>query len=39
MSKHKKSGSAIFMYCIIAITIAVSTLCFTLYYRDINKKS
>ncbi len=32
MSKPKKSGSAIFMYCVIAVTLAVAAVCFTLYY-------
>ncbi|MBQ8585660.1 MAG: hypothetical protein IJ452_05185 [Butyricicoccus sp.] len=32
MEKAKKSGSAIFMYCVIALAIAVSGVCFTLYY-------
>jgi len=37
MSKTKKSGPAIFMYCIIAITVVISIVCFTLYYRNIYK--
>lgn len=32
MSKAKKSGSAIFMYCVIAITFVIAIICFTLYY-------
>jgi len=32
MSKAKKSGPAIFMYCVIAITLIISIVCFTLYY-------
>ena len=32
MEKQKKSGSAIFMYCVIGATVALSTACFTLYY-------
>jgi len=32
MSKVKKSGPAIFMYCVIAITAIVSIICFALYY-------
>ena len=37
MSKNKKSGPAIFMYCVIAIAIIISVVCFTLYYRNIYK--
>ena len=37
MSKVKKSGPAIFMYCVIAITAIISTICFILYYRNIYK--
>ena len=37
MAKTKKSGPAIFMYCIIGITLVVSIICFTLYYGDIYK--
>jgi len=32
MSKPKKSGSAIFMYCVIAATLLTAAVCFTLYY-------
>ena len=39
MSKTKKSGSAIFMYCVIAITLVISIICFTLYYRNIYKNN
>ena len=35
MSKTKKSGPAIFMYCIIAITVITSIVCFSLYYTNI----
>ena len=35
MKKIKKSGPAIFMYCIIGITVIISTVCFMLYYRNI----
>ena len=35
MAKTKISGPAMFMYCVIAICIASSTLCFTLYYKNI----
>ena len=34
MSKTKKSGPAIFMYCVIAITAIMSTICFVLYYKN-----
>ena len=37
MSKNKKSGPAIFMYCVIAVTIITCVICFTLYYRNIYK--
>ena len=37
MSKTKKSGPAIFMYCVIAITLAIAIVCFALYYGNINK--
>ena len=37
MSKNKKSGSAIFMYCTIAVTIITWVICFSLYYRNIYK--
>lgn len=39
MNKAKKSGSAIFMYCVIAITIIIWVLCFTLYYNNIYKNT
>lgn len=32
MRKTKKSGPAIFMYCVIALTLVCSTACFILYY-------
>ena len=35
--KTKKSGPAIFMYCVIAITLIVSVICFYLYYNCIIK--
>jgi len=35
MSKTKRSGPAIFMYCVIAITVLTSIICFVLYYRNI----
>ena len=37
MSKTKKSGPAIFMYSVIAITLVTSSICFYLYYGRINK--
>ena len=37
MSKPKKSGPAIFMYCVIGITLITSIICFYLYYRNIYK--
>lgn len=37
MSKSKKSGPAIFMYSVIAITVIVSIICFVLYYGNIYK--
>ena len=37
MSKTKKSGPAIFMYCVIAITLIISIICFILYYINIYK--
>ena len=35
----KKSGPAIFMYCVIAITLITSIICFTFYYKNIHKNS
>lgn len=37
MSKTKKSGPAIFMYCVIGITLIISIICFYLYYGNIYK--
>ena len=37
MTKPKKSGPAIFMYCVIAITVIISIVCFALYYGNIYK--
>ena len=37
MKKTKKSGPAIFMYSVIAITIITWVICFNLYYRNIYK--
>ena len=39
MSKTKISGPAIFMYCIIGITLLTSIICFYLYYGNINTSS
>ena len=39
MSKSKKSGPAIFMYSVIAVTIMVSIICFILYYGNIYKNN
>ena len=36
MSKPKKSGPAIFMYSVIAITLVTSIICFIIYYKKIN---
>ena len=37
MSKTKKSGPAIFMYCVIGITLIASIVCFYLYYGNVQK--
>lgn len=37
MSKTKKSGPAIFMYCVIAVTVIISIICFYMYYGNIYK--
>jgi len=37
MKKIKPSGPAIFMYCVIAITVITWVVCFTLYYKNIYK--
>ena len=37
MSKTKKSGPAIFMYCVIGVTLITSIICFTLYYGNVNR--
>ena len=37
MSKTKKSGPAIFMYCVIAIAVTISIVCFILYYGGFYK--
>ena len=36
MTKHKPSGSAIFMYIVIGVTLLVAIICLGLYYLDIN---
>ena len=35
MTKKQISGPALFMYCVIGITIILSTLCFYLYYKNV----
>ena len=35
--KTKKSGPAIFMYCVIAVAVLISTVCFILYYGNFYK--
>ena len=35
--KHKPSGPAIFMYCVIALTALIATICFYLYYSHITE--
>ena len=37
MKKNQKSGPAIFMYCVISITLITSIVCFTLYYGNFYK--
>ena len=37
MKQTKKSGPAIFMYCVIGITLITAIICFILYYRNIYK--
>ena len=37
MGKTKKSGPAIFMYCVIGITLITSIICFYLYYGNVQK--
>ena len=39
MTKTKKSGPAIFMYCVIELAITTSIICFILYYRNIYKNN
>ena len=38
-NKAKKSGPAIFMYCVIAITLITSIICFVLYYSNIHRNT
>jgi len=35
----KKSGPAIFMYCVIATTLIISIICFTLYYSNVHRNT
>ncbi|MBQ9992546.1 MAG: hypothetical protein IJP33_03860 [Firmicutes bacterium] len=37
MAKTKKSGPAIFMYCVIALTLIIAAICFVLYYGDFSE--
>ena len=37
MKRTKKSGPAIFMYCVIGITLITAIICFILYYRNMYK--
>ena len=37
MNRSKISGPAIFMYCVIVITLINSLICFTLYYNNVYK--
>lgn len=37
MNKPKKSGPAIFMYCVIAVTAAAAAACFILYYAGFSR--
>ena len=39
MSRKNISGPAIFMYCVIAIAVIISIVCFTIYYRNIYKNN
>ena len=39
MNKAKISGPAIFMYCVIGITLLIAIICFYLYYGNINTSS
>lgn len=37
MAKPKKSGPAIFMYCVITVSIVIAAVCFILYYGGISE--
>lgn len=39
MRQTKKSGSAVFMYCVIALTLIAASVCFILYYGGFVKSS
>ena len=39
MNKTKKSGPAIFMYIVIAITLILAIICFYIYYTNLNRSS
>lgn len=39
MEKNKKSGPAIFVYCVIFVTVITSIICFTLYYGNISRNN
>ena len=39
MEKNKKSGPAIFMYCVIAIMLIISIICFCLYYINMYRNA
>ena len=38
-NKAKKSGPAIFMYCVIAVTLIIAIICLTLYYSNIYRNT
>lgn len=39
MKKHKPSGPAIFMYCVIALALIVTIICFVLHYGKDNESA
>ena len=39
MTKHKPSGSAIFMYIVIAVALTIATICFVFYYGGHNENA
>ena len=39
MKKHKPSGPAIFMYCVIALALVVAVVCFVLHYGKNNESA